>query len=96
MQKTTKLLGFISLFFFVSSITILIQYLIQSSSPDAGWAALGFFLIAAIMFILALILTIPFLIFLFKVKFRNMKFYAFSHLSFLIFTIFLVLYSLNF
>ncbi|MDI6453819.1 hypothetical protein [Peloplasma aerotolerans] len=82
MKKTTKVLGFISLFFAVFSALMLGQFLFGTASGD--WSDLGFFLIAIIFAIAAVILTIPFLFIIFKVKIRDMKFYFFSHLSLIV------------
>ena len=94
MQKTTKVLGIISLLFSVFSVMILIQYLVESSSSSAGWADLGFFLITFIFIVIALILSVPFIVIGLKLKFKDMRFYTYAHLSFLILTVLSLVFSL--
>lgn len=95
MQKKTKVFGVISLFFSVFTVIIFIQYLVESSSPDSGWVDLGFFLIALVFLIIAVILSIPFLIIGFKHKFKQMLFYTLSHLSFLVLSVIIFIVSLS-
>jgi len=95
MKKLFIVLSFINFFFIIVLSASFVQYLIQSSLPDAGWIHLGFFLIAFSLLIIALILSIPFLIFFIKYKFKLTKLYIYSHLSYLILSIIVVLYSLQ-
>jgi len=95
MQKTQKILGFVSLFMSLFTAFTFVQFLIESSKPDAGWVDLGFMLISIILLFFAIILTIPFLILLSKLKFVNMKFYTYTHLSFIILSLFGFIFSMN-
>ncbi|MFU8786032.1 MAG: hypothetical protein ACNA7U_02205 [Candidatus Izemoplasmataceae bacterium] len=83
MRKTTTVLGVISLMFSIFTFVIFIQYLFESSS-SAGWASFGFYLISLVFLIFAILLSIPFMIIGLKLKFKNMRFYLITHLSFLI------------
>jgi hypothetical protein len=94
MQKLVKIMGVISIFLSVMLIAIFVQYLVTTSGPSDGWADLGFFLIMFILLALAIILSIPFLIIGFKLKFKNMRFYLISHLFYLVLSVVLFVFSL--
>jgi hypothetical protein len=94
MQKVVKVLGVISALLSVALVALFIEYLMTTSGSSDGWADLGFFLIMFIMLALAIILTIPFLVIGFKLKFKNMRFYLISHLFYFVLSIALFVFSL--
>ena len=95
MQKATKLLSIVNIILSVFVILIIIQYFIESSQPSDSWTDLGLFLIAFVFLFLSIILTIPFIVFLIKYKFHNIKGYALTHLVFLALTMITFIFSLS-
>lgn len=95
MKKVTTILGVISSVLSVFLLMVFIQFLGQSSSGDGGWANLGYFLISLVFFVVAIIMSIPYIIYVVKLKSKNMLFYHVSHLGFLLLSIASMVYSLN-
>lgn len=95
MKKATNVLGAISVILSIFLIMIFLQYLSETSSPDGGWANLGYFLISLVFFGIAIILSIPYIVYAIKLKFKNMLFYNVSHLIFLVLSLASLFYSLN-
>lgn len=95
MKKATTILGVISIMLSVFLLMIFLQFLNQSSSGDGGWASLGYFLISLVFMIVAIIMSIPYITYVVKLKFKNMLFYHISHLSFLLLSAASLIYSLN-
>ena len=95
MKKITMFLGVISGIMGLFNIIVALQYFLTESSDGASWASLGFFLIALVFLAVAVILSIPFLIFLVKLKFKQIQFYAITHLSYLITSIIIFIISLQ-
>lgn len=79
MRKVSFILGFISLILAIMAFSIMFSYYFGESSGD--WSKLGFMLISIIFFFITVLLTIPFLISLFTIKFKNMKLHFFSHIA---------------
>ena len=92
MRKMSKVFGFISLILTVFCFIVLIQYLLLDSQGD--WSTFGFYLIALIFVIAAIILTIPMLVFLLSLKYKNMKFHVYAHLSLIFVSVTSLLISL--
>lgn len=95
MSKFKKILSVISglLALFLSFIFIQ-QKLFTNQSGDS-WQDLGFFLIMFVFLIMAIILTIVYLIIGFKSKFKDMKVYSITQLSFLSLSIIFFLVSIS-
>ena len=95
MHKITKILGIINIFLSVFLASIYLQFLFtEGSSCGWSWANLGFFLIMFVFLVIAIILTIPFLIIGFKRKFKDINFYLITHLVYVSLSILLFVMSL--
>lgn len=95
MKKLSKVLGMISLILSLFCIIILLQFLFSGQSQFGDWSSFGFYLIALVFVLMAVFLSIPFLILLFVIKPKHMKFYLMTHLSFLSISIISFFISLN-
>ncbi|MBU1094276.1 MAG: hypothetical protein KKH01_07435 [Firmicutes bacterium] len=92
MKEATRFLGFFSILMTILLIYVTVDFFIDINLVDVPWGVLlSFYYLVTIIAVMAIILTVPFLIYLKKVKFRNMKFYTFSHLTFVILTIILLI-----
>lgn len=96
MKKTSKVLGFISFFFTVCFVIIFIDTIIIYTSPDPGWVGLYLYFVLIIFSIIIVVLSATFVTFLILLKYKNMKFYTFSHLAFiLVFGVSIILLASN-
>ncbi|MFA7422954.1 MAG: hypothetical protein WCZ00_04390 [Acholeplasmataceae bacterium] len=83
MNKFNKILSYLSgILAIIVSVIFIQQKLLTDQSGDS-WQDLGFFLSMLIFLAIAIILTIIYLVIGFKLKFKNMRPYTISHLSFL-------------
>lgn len=80
MIKVSKVFGWISLVIAVFCVIVTVQFLIQGSS-SGDWSSFGFYLIALIFIMASMLLTIPFLVMVFVVKYQRMKFHFYAHLG---------------
>ncbi len=94
MKKASEVLGIISIILSVVVATITFQFIINNQVSNDGWAALGMFLAAIFFLVVALILTIPFVVFLVKLKYNNMIMYFYAHITYLVFSITALVISL--
>lgn len=80
MEKFKKVMTVIN--FIVSAIIIWVffDFMNALGTSNDGWVLFGFLLIGIIFAIATIILTIPFLIILLKVKYTNMKLYFYAHM----------------
>jgi hypothetical protein len=78
--------------FIVSALIVWIffDFMIALGTSNDGWVLFGFLLISVIFSIGTVILTIPFLIVLVKVKYANMKLYFYAHMLLVALTVSLV------
>ncbi|MFA5526173.1 MAG: hypothetical protein WC992_05045 [Acholeplasmataceae bacterium] len=93
MKKISNVFGLISLIVALISFIIILSFMFQEASGD--WASLGFMLFGIIFVIITIILTIPFMIVLFTIKFQQMKFHFFSHLALIVMSITMLIIGLN-
>jgi len=83
MTKTMKVLSVIDILLTVFLMIVYIQFVMtQRHSNDGGWADLGFFLVLFVFLVIAVILTIPFIVISIRKQFKGMRFYIVSHLCF--------------
>jgi hypothetical protein len=94
MKKATLVLGTISLTLTTFLLAIYVQFLVQSSGSNDGWADLGLFLMMFFFTAVMIILSIPFLIIGLKLKFKDMTFYLISHLAYVLTSITLFIVSI--
>jgi len=78
--------------FIVSALIVWIffDFMNALGASNDGWVLFGFLLISIIISIGTVILTIPFLIVLIKVKYTNMKLYFYAHMLLVALTVSLV------
>lgn len=69
---------------------IFFDFMNALGTSNDGWVLFGFLLIGIIFSIGTVILTIPFLIVLIKVKYTNMKLYFYAHMLLVALTVSLV------
>lgn len=80
MIKVSKVFGWISLVIALFCAIVTVQFLIQG--PSSGdWSSFGFYLIALIFIMVSILLTIPFIVMVFVVKYQHMKFHFYAHLG---------------
>lgn len=83
MNKFNKILSYLSGILAIIVSVIFIQQKLLTDQSGGSWQDLGFFLSMLIFLAIAIILTMIYLAIGFKLKFKNMKPYTISHLSFL-------------
>lgn len=93
MTKTTKILSLLNLLLTGFLGLVLISYLINFQESGADWGFLALIAASFVTFFASLILSIPFIIFLKKYKYENIKFYATTHLILFIFSLSLIGFS---
>lgn len=79
MRKIANVLGVINSILSIFVMIVMVQYLIEINQTTDGWAELGLFLMALLFLLATLILTIPFVVFLIKLKYQKVKFYVITH-----------------
>lgn len=84
MKTASKVLGIISFVLTIFIVIFMISSLMMPSTGGDGWEDLGLLLMAIVFIVIALILTIPMLIFLKKLKQDNMNFYLKSQTTLII------------
>ncbi len=85
MKETSRVLGLISLFFAVSFLALFIEFFIYYTRVGLGLVGLYYLVWFSVILGILIILTIPYLFMFIKYRFKNMKFYGFSHLIFIVF-----------
>ena len=96
MKKTSKVLGFISIFFTICFLIVFIDTIIKYTSPDPGWIGLYLYFVLIVFLVILIISSAAFVTFLILLKYKNMKFYTFSHLAFiLVFGVSVILLASN-
>ncbi|MGE4572592.1 MAG: hypothetical protein AB7E09_07605 [Candidatus Izemoplasmatales bacterium] len=84
MKTASKVLGIISFVLTIFIVIFMISSLMMPSTGGDGWEDLGLLLMTIVFIVIALILTIPMLIFLKKLKQDNMNFYLKSQTTLII------------
>ncbi|QLY40144.1 hypothetical protein HF295_04410 [Hujiaoplasma nucleasis] len=87
MKTASKVLGIISFVLTIFIVIFMISSLMMPSTGGDGWEDLGLLLMAIVFIVIALILTIPMLIFLKKLKQDNMNFYLKSQIALIVVSI---------
>lgn len=90
MENFKNVMTVISFIVSAMIVWIFIDFMNAYASSNDGWVLFGLLLISIIIAIATIILTIPFLIVLFKVKYANMKLYFYAHIVLVVLTISLV------
>lgn len=90
MENFKNVMTVISFILSAMIVWIFIDFMNAFSSSNDGWVLFGLLLISIIFAIGTVILTIPFLIVLFKVKYANMKLYFYAHILLVFLTVSLV------
>lgn len=93
MKKTTKVLSIVNSVIIVSMIVLLGVYFYEVYNTNNGWSALGFYFISLLFLLTALLLTIPMIYFVIKIGFKNIRYYAYSHLSLILLCIIMLIIS---
>ncbi len=85
MKKVSEIGSIINILLSVFMVYVIIELFM---TLDNGWAAIGAMIIALFMLGVALVLLIPFIYFLVKLKYQNMRWFFYSYLTFLFLCIF--------
>lgn len=81
MLKASKILGTISLLIALFMIWFTSDLIIAAQTANDGWLFFGFLIFAIMISIATAILSIPFIIFLIKLKYPQMKYYFYTHIG---------------
>jgi|SRR5690606_34366163 len=81
MLKASKVLGTISLLIAIFMIWFTSDLIISAQTANDGWLFFGFLIMAIMISIATALLSIPFVVFLIKLKYPQMKYYFYTHLG---------------
>ncbi len=93
MKKTTKVLSIINSVIIISMMVLLGLYLYETYNTDNGWSAIGFYFISLLFLLVSLLLTVPMVYFILKIGFKNVRYYAYSHLFLVLISIIMLIIS---
>lgn len=94
MIKITKFLGILNVVLNVFLLLLLMSLLVPGFSSNGSYGSLAVALSAMAFIVIALILSIPAIIFLMKYKLPAIRFYFYTHILFFIMSILLLVVSL--